>query len=82
MNNDKFNLLRDFAKWVRVNTNKSANIEMNIWCHKSSLDLDDERTEYRVWVDGVINKSSENLDELVGMIPKFKLSCELNMEVA
>lgn len=79
MINEQFNLLRDFAKWVRVNVGKSANIEMNVWCHTVSSE---ESIEFRVWVEGLINKSSKNLDELVGMIPKFKQLCELNMEVA
>jgi hypothetical protein len=79
MDNEKFNLLRDFANWVRVNVGKSANIDVSIWCHTSS---GDESTEYRVWVEGLIHKSSKNIDELVGMIPKFKQYCELSMEVS
>ena len=79
MINEQFNLLREFAQWVRVNIGKSANIEMNVWCHTCN---NEESTEYRVWVDGVLNKSSKDLNYLVGMIPKFKQLCELNMEVA
>ncbi len=79
MINEQFNLLREFANWVRVHIGKTANIEMNVWCHTCN---DDESIEYQVWVDGLISKRSKSLDELVGMIPKFKLLCELNMEVA
>lgn len=77
--NEKINLLREFANWVRVNIGKSANIDVSIWCHTCS---GDESIEYSVWVDGLISKRSKCLDELVGMIPKFKQYCELNMEVA
>lgn len=79
MINEQFNLLRDFAEWVRVHTGKSANIEVSIWCHSKSSE---ESTEYSVWVEGLIRKRSKNLDELVEMIPKFKQFCELNMEVS
>ena len=79
MLNDKINQLREFAKWVRVNIGKSANVDISIWCHTCT---DEESTEYRIWVDGVLNKASKDLDYLVGMIPKFKQLCELNMEVA
>lgn len=78
MNNEHINLLRDFANWVRVNVGKTANIEINIWSFSATKN---ESTEYRVWVEGLINKSSTKLDELVAMIPKFKQYCELNMEV-
>ena len=77
--NEQINQLREFANWVRVNVGKSSNIEISMWCHTCS---GDEKTEYRFWVDGLIHKKSDNLDELVGMIPKFKQYCELNMEVA
>jgi len=79
MINEQFNLLREFAHWVRVHIGKTANIDMSVWCHTSS---EEESTEYSVWVDGLIHKKSTSLDELVGMIPKFKMLCELNMEVA
>ena len=77
--NEQINKLREFANWVRVNIGKSANIDISIWCHTCS---GEESTEYTVWVDGLISKRSKSLDELVGMIPKFKQYCELNMEVA
>ena len=76
---EQFNLLREFANWVRVNVGKAANIDLSIWCHTSS---GDESIEYRIWVEGLINKSSKDIDELVRMIPKFKQYCELNMELA
>ena len=79
MNNEQINLLRDFATWVRVNIGKSANISISIWEHSCS---DESSIEYCVWVHDLINKRSEDLNELVGMIPKFKQLCELNMEVA
>ena len=79
MINEQINQLREFAKWVRVHIGKSANIDISIWCHTCS---NDESTEYRVWVDGLLNKSSRDLNQLVGMIPKFKQLCELNMELA
>lgn len=77
--NEQINQLRDFIKWVRVHTDKSANIEVNFWQHKSS---EEQEVSYRVWVSDLINKSSNDLNKLVGMIPKFKQLCELNMEVA
>ena len=79
MINEQFNLLREFANWVRVNVGKTANIDLSIWCHTCN---GDESIEYRIWVDGLINKSSKDIDELVGMIPKLKQYCELNMELA
>jgi len=79
MINEQFNLLREFANWVRVNVGKAANVDVSIWCHTCS---GDESIEYRIWVDGLIHKSSKDIDELVGMIPKFKSFCELSMEVA
>lgn len=79
MINEQLNLLREFANWVRVHIGKSANIDISIWCHTCS---GDESTEYSVWVDGLISKRSKDLNELVGMIPKFKSFCELHMEVA
>lgn len=79
MMNEQINLLRELANWVRVTVGKSANLDISIWCHTCS---GDESIEYRFWVDGLIHKKSESLDELVGMIPKFKQYCELNMEVA
>ena len=78
MINEQFNLLREFANWVRVNVGKAANIDLSIWCHTCN---GDESIEYRIWVDGLINKSSKDIDELVDMIPKFKQYCELNMEL-
>jgi hypothetical protein len=77
--NEQINQLREFANWVRVNVGKSSNIEISMWCHTCS---GDEKAEYRFWVDGLIHKKSDSLDELVGMIPKFRQYCELNMEVA
>lgn len=79
MNNEQLNLLRDFATWVRVNIGKSCNIEVNFWSYSSQ---EEQETQYRVWVQDIINKSSNSLEQLVGMIPKFKQLCELNMEVA
>ena len=79
---EQFNLLREFANWTRVNVGKAANIDLSIWCHTSSSD---ESIEYQIWVEGLINKSSKDIDELVRMIPKFKQYltqyCELNMEL-
>lgn len=79
MINEQINQLRELANWIRINTRKSANFEISIWRHSCS---GDESIEYRFWVDGIIHKRSKSLDELVGMIPKFKQYCELSMEVA
>jgi len=79
MNSEKINLLRDFVKWARTTASKSANLSISIWQHSSS---NEESTEYCVWVNDLINKRSEDLDALIGMIPKFKQLIELNMEVA
>ena len=79
MNSEKINLLRDFVKWARTTASKSANLSISIWQHSSD---DKESTEYCVWVNDLINKRSEDLDALIGMIPKFKQLIELNMEVA
>lgn len=79
MNTEQLNQLREFSNWVRTTTGKASSIDVSIWCHSSSQD---ESTEYRIWVDGLIHKSSKSLDELVAMIPKFKMYCELGMEVA
>ena len=79
MINEQINQLREFAKWVRAHIAKAANVEIDFWFHTGS---DEESTEYRVWVEGIFNKSSKDLDYLVGMIPKFKQLCELNMEVS
>jgi len=79
MINEQINKLREFAAWARTTLGKAANIDISIWCHRSDTD---ESIEYRIWVDDLIQKSSKNLDELVDMIPKFKIFCELSMEVA
>lgn len=78
MINEQINQLRELANWVRVNIGKSANFDISIWCHTSSTD---ESIEYRFWIDGMINESSQSLDGLVGMIPKFKEYCVLNREL-
>ena len=79
MNIEKINLLREFCKWVRENTNKSAIIDIKFWQFSCE---NKESIEYQLYVSNLINKSSNNIDVLVNLIPKFKLMCELNMEVA
>lgn len=76
--NEKINKLREFGNWIRVNIGKSSNLEISIWHHKCS---DEQVTEYNFWVEGLINESSDNIDEIIGMIPKFRQYCELNKEV-
>lgn len=75
----QINAFKDLLEWVRFNCQKSCNFEINFWCHPGSTN---DKIEYRFWVDGLINKSSENLEEFAEKIPKFKRFCEMYMELS
>jgi hypothetical protein len=79
MNIQQINKMRDLTQWIKENFNKSANFEINFWSHTFQ---DDQTTEYQIWIEGVINKKSKCLDELVKSIPSIKMMCELNRELS
>jgi len=79
MINEQFNLLREFANWVRINTHRAASLDINFWHHNSS---NFESVEYGFWVDGLITVTTYDLIELIDMIPEFKARCLLHMECA
>ena len=76
---NEINIIRDLMSWIRTNVGKSVNFSVNHW----SFNADgSETTEYKLWVDGLINKSTESLEDLIKLIPSIKQYCELNMELA
>ena len=77
--NTEINEVREFIKWARENTGKYANFTIKFW--RFSCD-NCEKIKYEIYVEDIINKSSENLLDLLDRIPKFKQLCLLAMEVA
>jgi hypothetical protein len=75
---EQINKMRELANWARKETNKSSNFEINFWFHQITHE---ECIEYRLWIDGLINESTNCLDEIVSLIPQFKQLCEQNREV-
>jgi hypothetical protein len=76
---NEINVIRELMTWIRTNTGKSVNFSVNHWSFKAD---GSETTEYKLWVDELINKSTETIDELISLIPSIKQYCTLNMELA
>ncbi len=79
MNIYLINEMRELINWIRATCNKSANFEIDMWAHRTR---ENQSIEYKIWVDGLIHKSTECLEELVSLIPSIKKLCELNKELA
>lgn len=79
MNIDNINQVRNLIQWVKENTEKSANFEINFWAFRSD---GAESVEYSVWIDGLVHKKTKCLDAMVKLIPNIKQLCSLNKELA
>lgn len=79
MNDIALETIRELMEWIRAKLGKSVNFTVNHWAFSCD---NSETTEYTLWVDGLIRKSTTKLDELIQAIPNIKQYCELNMELA
>lgn len=78
LDQEKINQLRALIEWARFTLKKAANFEISFWNHPHR---DEQTLEYRIWIDSVFHKASNDLDYLVYLIPSIKDFCLLNKEI-
>lgn len=74
------NLIRElqlFNSWVKKEIHKSANFSINYWAHQS---CSNDVIEYQLWIEGIIQETSESLEDLVNELPRIKQLCLLKKE--
>lgn len=79
MNIEKIQAVRDLLQWIKRTTNKSANFEIDFWAHRSD---EQETISYKLWVDGLLNLSTENVGEIYERLNDIKQLCTLHTELA
>jgi hypothetical protein len=79
MNIQAVNQVRDLIQWIKLNTDKSANFEIDFWAHRSE---EKETVNYKLWVNDLLNIQTENLSELVERLNDIKQLCTLHKELA
>lgn len=71
MNIEQINKINDFTKWARNTLNKVACFEINFWSFSTKTDS----IEYRIYVEGLLNKTSKDINELIEIIPSLYQYC-------
>lgn len=79
MNVEKIQVVRDLIQWIKNTTNKSANFEIDFWAYRSD---EKETVNYKLWVDGLLNITTENISEIVERLNDIKQLCTLHKELA
>ena len=75
--NKQIDIIRELMEWIRINVGKSVNFTVNHWTFNTD---GSQITEYKLWVEGLISKTTETIEEFINLIPSIKQYCELNME--
>lgn len=75
--NEQFLVIQDLMNWVRTNIGKSVNFSIDHWAFNSN---NSTTIEYKLWIDGIINKTTQSLEDLINLIPSIKQFCILKKE--
>lgn len=79
MNIEKIQAVRDLVQWIKTTTDRSANFEIDFWAYRH---LEEEKVNYKLWVDGLLNFTTENISEIVERLNDIKQLCTLHKEFA